>query len=444
MIARVTRWKELERWIPDGGASWEAAFPLVPIGDVMRVRRKVVSRQQFADYQPISIHFDGSIDLRDRTQPFKSSMFAALPGDLVYSKIDVRNGAIGLLPPEIKQAVVTSEYPVLVPDSKQVDVRYLALLLRSPNFQHLLKQAASGTSGRKRVHGDSFADLEIPLPEPTEQRQLLDGYEKALGKAAKLDAEALALEQGAIREFEAALGLVPPPDLPRKPFQIASYRKMERWSHEGFLQEELLGDSQPESSFDMVTLEDIANVTYGIQKCPSNRPGTHARPYLRVANVRRGGLDLEEIKYINVPDREMKRLRLESGDILFVEGNGTKSEIGRAAIWNGEIADCVHQNHIIKARPDNKKVDSEFLMEWFNTEAGRMHFFRNAKTTSGLVTLNSTDIRTAPVPLPDSLDEQRKIVRKLREARNRAATKRTEAARLHSQAWADFLGAIFN
>lgn len=444
MIARVTSWKELERWIPGGEASWEAAFPLVPIGDVMRIRRKIVSRQQFADYQPISIHFDGSIDLRDRTQPFKSSMFAALPGDLVYSKIDVRNGAIGLLPPEIKQAVVTSEYPVLVPDPKQVDVRYLALLLRSPNFQHLLKQAASGTSGRKRVHGDSFADLEIPLPEPTEQRQLLDGYEKALGKAAKLDADALALEQRAIREFEAALGLVPPPDLPRKPFQIASYRKMERWTHEAFLQEELLGDSQPESSFDMVSLEDIANVTYGIQKCPSNRPGTHARPYLRVANVRRGGLDLGEIKYINVPDREMKRLRLESGDILFVEGNGTKSEIGRAAIWNGEIADCVHQNHIIKARPDKKKVDSEFLMEWFNTEAGRMHFFRNAKTTSGLVTLNSTDIRTAPVPLPESLDEQRKIVRKLREARNRAATKRTETARLRSQAWADFLGAIFS
>ena len=47
--------------------------------------------------------------------------------------------------------------------------------------------------------------------------------------------------------------------------------------------------------------------------------------YLRVANVRRGGLDLKEIKYINVSDREMKRLRVEPGDILLVEGNGTKS-----------------------------------------------------------------------------------------------------------------------
>src|SRR5207247_2495959 len=100
--------------------------------------------------------------------------------------------------------------------------------------------------------------------------------------------------------------------------------------------------------------------------------------------------------------------------------------------------------HIIKARPDKKKADAEFLMEWFNTDAGRMHFFRNAKTTSGLLTLNSTDIKTAPVPLPESLDEQRKTVRKLREARSRVATKRNEAERLRSQAWADFLGAIFN
>jgi len=77
MIARITSWKELERWIPGGGAAWEAAFPLVPIGDVMRLRRQVVSPQQFADYQPITIHFDGSIDLRDRTQPYQGAMFGA-------------------------------------------------------------------------------------------------------------------------------------------------------------------------------------------------------------------------------------------------------------------------------------------------------------------------------------------------------------------------------
>ena len=140
----------------------------------------------------------------------------------------------------------------------------------------------------------------------------------------------------------------------------------------------------------------------------------------------------------------MPRLRLHVGDILFVEGNGSKVELGRAAIWSGEIENCVHQNHIIKARPDCRRVDPEFLLEWFNTDAGRQHFFRNAKTTSGLGTLNSTDIRTAPVPLPPTIAEQQRIVEKLREARRRAEAVRQEAARIKGAAWREFLNAVFH
>ena len=444
MIARISTWQEMERWIPGSEASWEAAFPLVPIGDVMRPRRKVVKAENFSDYRPITIHFDGSIELRDRSEPFKGSMFAVLPGDLVFSKIDLRNGAIGLLPAEINQAVVTSEYPVFVPDGKQLDARYLAMLLRSPNFQHLLKQAASGTSGRKRIDGDSFGELEISMPDLPDQRRLVSEYEKVVGKAAKLDAEAAALEQRSIREFEAALGLVPPPDLPRKPFQIASYRKMERWTHEAVLQEELLAENPQESSFDIVPLEDVAKVTYGIQKCPGNRPGKHARPYLRVANVQRNYLDLAKIKMINVPDAEMHKLALREGDLLLCEGN-SPNLVGRGAIWRDEIPDCVHQNHVLRVRVlDRKRVSPEFILEFINAPQGQAYFRSKAKWTTNLASINSKEVAAMPLPLPDTLKRQEEILSAVKRVRDKAAAKRTEAARLRSQAWADFLGAIFN
>lgn len=443
MIARVCRWKDLERWTSGGGATWDVAFPMVPLGEVLRLRREYVAGEHFNEYQPITIHFDGSIVPRQRTEPFKAGMFAAYPGELVYSKIDVRNGAIGLIPAEFDRVVVTSEYPVLTPDEKQVNARYLALLLRTPNFLYLLKEAASGTSGRKRVNAESFESLEIPLPELDEQTRLVSDYENALTNVADLEMRAEEIENLGLREFEAALGLMPPPNLPHRFLQIGQFRNMDRWSHEAILQREILGDDPPESHYEIVQLEEVATVTYGIQKSPSNRPGAHARPYLRVANVRRGRLDLSEIKYIDVPDSDMARLRLETGDVLFVEGNGNREELGRAAIWSGEIPDCVHQNHIIKARLDQRRADPEFIMEWFNTEAGRRHFFRNAKTTSGLGTLNSTDIRTAPVPLPDNLNVQRQIVRALREARRKAETLREEARQRRDAAWADFQTAIF-
>lgn len=440
MIARVTRWKELERWIPGGGTSWEAAFPLVPIGDVMRIRRKVVTRQQFADYQPISIHFDGSIDLRDRTQPFKSSMFAALAGDLVYSKIDVRNGAIGLLPPEIKQAVVTSEYPVLVPDSKQVDVRYLALLLRSPNFQHLLKQAASGTSGRKRVHGDCFSELEIPLPEPTEQRQLLDGYEKALGKAVKLDAGALALEQRAIREFEAALGLVPPPDLPRKPFQIAQFKSMDRWSHECVLQNSLLPPTA-DNGLPTVTLGDYVEVTHGCGASPS--PRRTGLEVLKISAATRGEFRPSEKKFAFDCPEVRRRYDLRRGDVLLCRVNGTLAYVGMSALVEEDMPNLIFPDKLIRVRVKDDALMPDFLWRLLQLPNMRAQIESYARTAVGNYAIGSSDIADFQIPLPQ-IKTQRELVKKLREARRQAATKRTEAARLRSQAWADFLGAIFN
>lgn len=104
-----------------------------------------------------------------------------------------------------------------------------------------------------------------------------------------------------------------------------------------------------ESSFDIVPLEDVAKVTYGIQKCPGNRPGKHARPYLRVANVQRNFLDLAKIKMINVLDAEMHKLALREGDLLLCEGN-SPDLVGRGAIWRDEIPDCVHQNHVLRVR----------------------------------------------------------------------------------------------
>jgi len=192
------------------------------------------------------------------------------------------------------------------------------------------------------------------------------------------------------------------------------WKILERWSA-SFMADTIIGlGKPPPSSFGYYRLGELATVSYGIQKSPANRPDQHPRPYLRVANVRKGYLDLSEIREINVPDEDMDFYRLEPGDILFVEGNGSRSELGRVAMWNGEIPDCVHQNHLIKVRVNPSRLLPEFAMTWFNTEVGRGHFFRSAKTSSGLGTINSAEVRSAPIPLPP-IDVQREIMRHVEE-----------------------------
>ena len=416
----------------------------MPLRDLLSERREsVVVNGGLGDWQAITIKFSGAVLPRDRADAFKGAMFAAYPGDLLFSKIDARNGAIGLIPETIEKAVVTSEYPVFIPKADKLRPHYLHHLLQASHFRADLQSKASGTSGRKRITPESFLSLTLPLPTLAEQDALVASYIAALNQAAQLEQEAEATGRTARQSFETTLGVAAPPPLPSRPVFVARFKDIERWSHEGALRATIGEKSVEVSSCPIVELGTVAAVSYGLQKSPANRPGLYARPYLRVANVQRGRLVLDEIKTINVPDSDMNALRLERGDILFVEGNGSRAELGRVALWNGEIADCVHQNHIIKARPEKDKLLPEFAMAWFNSDSGRDHFFKLGKTTSGLGTINSTVIRTAPIPLP-TVDTQSALVEALSEAESEASNKRTEAAELRQSAWAAFESTLFN
>jgi type I restriction enzyme, S subunit len=444
MIGSVLRWKELERWVPfHNGPEISFEHSLAPLEDLLSPRiEKLVFKDHLAEWSPITIHFDGSIVPRNRKEPFKGAMFAAYPGDIIFSKIDARNGALGIIPQSLSKVVVTSEYPVHVPDTEIVDPEYLSLILRTKEFLRVIKSNTSGTSGRKRITPENFRTISIPLPEREIQTTLIKQYTSKLIEAAKLEEEAkLSLRRGE-KQFEAALGLTPPPDLPKRLFQIAHYRKIEKWSHEGILHADLATNSQIETEFPLVTLGEIAKVSYGIQKCPTNRPSKHARPYLRVANVQRGYLDLREIKMINVPDKEMPKLRLQYGDILLCEGNSADL-VGRGAIWRDEIQNCVHQNHVLRVRVENNDALPEFILAFINSSFGQAYFRSKAKRTTNLASINSTEVSEMPLPLPD-LDFQKSVLLNLHSSHDEVNKLVKKAAHIRKSAWEEFNASIFS
>lgn len=392
------------------------------------------------DWQAITIKFSGEVLPRERTEVFKGAMFAAYPGDLAFSKIDARNGAVGLIPDSIPKAVVTSEYPVFTPNAAKLRADFLHHLLRAEHFRADLQRKASGTSGRKRVTPEVFLSLEIPVPSLAEQEALIAAYTDALKLAAQLEQAADAIERAGWQAFETALGVAPPPPLPDRPVFVARFKDVERWSHEGILRS--LNQTPTTSvSVSMVPLGQLGKVSYGIQKCPANRPAVHARPYLRVANVQRGVLDLREIKYINVPDDEMPKLRLDVGDVLLCEGN-SPDLVGRGAIWRGEIEDCVHQNHVLRVRVDRDKLLPDFVLAVINSSHGQAYFRSKAKRTTNLASINSKEVAGLPVPAL-SIDRQQDVLDALHAQEQAAQTKRIEAATLRQSAWATFETALF-
>jgi type I restriction enzyme, S subunit len=158
-----------------------------------------------------------------------------------------------------------------------------------------------------------------------------------------------------------------------------------------------------------VTLRGIADIAGGVTKGQKRRPNETVRrvPYLRVANVQRGYLDLTEVKEIDATGGEIEALRLRVGDILFNEG-GDRDKLGRGWVWNGELPECVHQNHVFRARVRNSEDNPKFI-SYYGNSAGQSYFYDQGKHTTNLASINLTKLGALPIPLP-APDEQRRIV----------------------------------
>lgn len=156
-------------------------------------------------------------------------------------------------------------------------------------------------------------------------------------------------------------------------------------------------------------LANISTIQKGIAKGRKIKPDTKTTwvPYMRVANVQDGYLDLETVKDIEVPVHEVSKYLLRKGDILLTEG-GDADKLGRGTIWMNEIENCVHQNHIFAVRTDKKKLLPKILTEFTRSWQGRKYFMFSSKQSTNLASINSTQLKKLPVPLPP-LPEQQKI-----------------------------------
>tara|TARA_R110002050_G_scaffold18850_2_gene54690 strand:+ start:3647 stop:4876 length:1230 start_codon:yes stop_codon:yes gene_type:complete len=156
----------------------------------------------------------------------------------------------------------------------------------------------------------------------------------------------------------------------------------------------------------------VALVQTGIAKGKQVNGNSVDVPYLRVANVQDGHVDLSVIKQITVRPVEVDRYLLQSGDVLFTEG-GDFDKLGRGTVWAGQIEPCLHQNHIFAVRPYKKKLLPEILAAQASSRHGRRYFQLSSKQSTNLASINSSQLKRFPVVLPP-LPEQHVIAEILR------------------------------
>jgi len=314
------------------------------------------------------------------------------------------------VPDELDGAIGSTGFCVLRPNTNVVVPEYLFYRALTDEFVLSVCSNQRGSSYPAVANTDVTGQL-ILVPPLAEQRRI----------AAVLNAilEAIAAQEdviAALRQFKRSLM--------QRLFTYGPGREPAETKETRF------GDLPV--SWRIEPLGDCAVVQTGIAK--GRRFGAHDKtrevPYLRVANVQNGYLDLREIKTIEIRVNEYERFRLYKGDVLMTEG-GDFDKLGRGHIWGAQLEECVHQNHVFAVRVDQRKVSPGFLAYLSQCDYGRAYFLNVAHRTTNLASINSTKLKALPVPLPN-LEEQHSIEESLSAADERIAAEEDRLTALQS------------
>jgi type I restriction enzyme S subunit len=251
----------------------------------------------------------------------------------------------------------------------------------------------TGAAGQKRVSSRFLKDTRLFLPKVTEQERI----------AAYLDASCAAIDS-AVAAKRRQLEILD--DLCKATIQRVLTRGLD--DAPKLIPTRNVWMDQVPSGWSLVALKRVCAIQTGLTLGKEYGGPLIERPYLRVANVQDGHLDLEDVTTIEVPATVAERVELRPGDVLMTEG-GDLDKLGRGYLWNGEIEGCLHQNHIFAVRCFPHKLLPKFLAYLTASQYGRDYFEATGKRTTNLASTNSTKVGLFPLPLP-KIEEQERLL----------------------------------
>jgi len=428
-------WKDLNRWDYGFFRSLAWAWPkemLIPVGALLNRKIVEVSPTEDKTTLPIieKISFGGQISVTDAAsrKNYKGRLFWAARGDLIYSKIRVKQGSLAIVPIECERLAVSAEYPVYNIDHDRVDPTFLVLVLKSKSFLSIFEGLSHGGSTKTRIPPIEFERQKIPLPALAEQGAIVARWRKAQSDIAAARERAEKLEALLPNTVYQALG-TPPPVLE----QIADkclalwWKDLERWSFNYLSRSSqgLLGYTK--SKFPIEPLgTHLVGTMNGYCIKPVAGPTPHKMLKLNALNP--AGLDLTASKFIIIPDKIANRFSIHKDDLFICRSVGSYDHVAKCAIAAADAPDTVFPDIMIRVRLKQSLLPA-FVCEVVQTPLGRSFFQSNARTAVGMWKIGAEDIANFPIPVPP-LSVQKEIVERITAQRREIARERTVAETL--------------
>ncbi|WP_455356492.1 restriction endonuclease subunit S [Streptomyces sp. SYSU K217416] len=379
-------------------------YSLRPLGEVMRLDVQRTPMKPATTYRLAGVLNAGKGLVAKGEFDGGDTEYAAMnvlhADQVVMRKLTAWEGPIAVVPAEFDGFVASNEFPTftlgpeLMPD-------WMRHVCRSSRLWTEMKNRVSGTvQRRKRLNPEQLLQIQFPIPPREVQARIVEILDAVDDQITALDAEADVLD-----ELWWALG------------------------------REMAAAVADEATVPLVSFCDISG---GLTKNKKDleQPDLVEVPYLRVANVHRHHLNLAEVATIQTTRAKADKLRLHAGDVLMNEG-GDKDKLGRGHVWEDQIPDCIHQNHVFRVRVTDQRFDPYFVSAWGNT-FGREWFGTFGTQTTGIASINRATLSRFPVPdAPLSVQQDwagrlQAIVEMMDSLRGQASSLRTTRASLVS------------
>ncbi|MCO5273571.1 MAG: hypothetical protein M9900_01460 [Flavobacteriales bacterium] len=439
--AFAVEFKDIERWDPASYHAIRWNWPLsemIRIGDLLTARKDRVDRKQwsFDKLQPVTVHNDGRISKRKLVEgrSYTMDLWFARPGDLLVAKIDLKNGAIAIVPEEWENVAVTNHFVPFQIDHKRVVPEYLHRVFQMGVFRDLLWRNKVGAEGRKEVKLEFFLDQCVPLPPLATQRSIVAHWQAGMQQAAALEAKAKELVEEAQAGFERTLGINAPQESDQRKAFAIDFMAIDRWGVRATLTHALKG-AQGHDDF---PIERLGNVIVGLEN------GWSPKCYDRPANGTEWGvLKLGAVSFGRFNDAENKalpkafvpkeNLEVRAGDVLIIRGNVLRL-VGAFAYVDATRPKLMLPDLIFRVKFKRERLlDPQFLVALMHCADLRQQIESAATGTSPTmkkVTVGS--ILNLEFPLPP-IDRQRELLKPMTAAlsqstklKDQAETKRKE------------------
>ena len=399
------------RKMKDSGIEWIGEIPegweIIPVKYLAKYNYDTLAESCSPDFEFSYIDI-GSVTYTDGITNYQNFKFKDAPsrarrivhsGDILVSTVRTYLRAVACVNEHRLPQIASTGFLVLQADISKIHPHFLMYSVLSDNFICKVEANSVGIS-YPAINASQIVHFKLPIPQLSEQFLLVTYLDR---QCSEIDA-LLSKTLSSIEEYKKLKQAVITQAVTKG---VRGEREMKDSGVEW------IGEIPKE--WRKTQLRHCATIKSGITLGKSYSKDTVLieRPYLRVANVQGGYVDLNDLATIQVtPDEDLK-YRLHSGDVLMTEG-GDRDKLGRGCVWHGEIEPCLHQNHVFAVQTNETILLPEFLEYLTASDVGRSYFDVTAIKTTNLACTSSSKVLAFTIPLPP-IEEQIEIVSFIKE-----------------------------